>query len=330
MRLSRIGLLFSLLLAACSPHVELPGPSVMEPRIEADALIMADGYRLPLRVVSPEAAEVKGALVALHGFNDYSNAFAEQSKAWSAAGLAVYAYDQRGFGASEGRGLWHGDDAMVDDLRTTVRLVKDRHPNLPVTIIGESMGGAVVLAALGAEPPVRADRAVLSAPAVWGRAVMPWWQRWPLWFFSRTTPWLKLRPPRGLKIKPSDNIKMLRALGRDPYFIHETRVDAVHGLVGLMDRAYDGIPRLGPVIEKIPTLLLLGAKEDVLPGRTVDALLARLPQDAPWRYALYDSGYHMLTRDLNADIVIKDIASFALDPSAPLPSGQERDKSEGW
>lgn len=317
-------------LAACAPHVERPGPDITAPRIEDEALIMADGYRLPLRKTLPEAAEFKAAIVALHGFNDYSNSWTEQAKAWAAVGIATYAYDQRGFGASAGRGLWHGDDALVEDLRTTIKLVKARHPGLPVAMVGESMGGAVVLAALAANPPVPADRAVLSSPAVWGRVVMPWWQRWPLWFFSNTTPWLKLQPPRGLRIKPSDNIEMLRALGRDPLYIRNTRVDAVHGLVGLMDRAHDGLPTLGPVLARIPTLLQLGAKEDVLPGRTIKALLQRLPKNAPWRYALYDSGYHMLTRDLNGAIVVEDIAAFTLDPAAPLPSGQERDKSKGW
>jgi len=41
-----------------------------------------------------------GAIVlALHGFNDYSNAFATTGQAFAASGIAVFAYDQRGFGA---------------------------------------------------------------------------------------------------------------------------------------------------------------------------------------------------------------------------------------
>ena len=310
-----------LLAAACAPRVELPGPAAVTPLLTEDAAVMADDYRLPLRTVLPEG-EPAAVIVALHGFNDYSNAFTGQAEAWRQRGIATYAYDQRGFGASRGRGLWHGDQALVDDVRTVVSLVKARHPGIPVTLVGESMGGAVTLAAMAADPRVDADGIVLSAPAVWGRAVMPWWQRWPLWFFSNTLPWLEVAP--RLRIKASDNIEMLKKLGRDPLYIRRTRIDAVHGLVGLMDRAYDGVPDLGHVMTKVPTVLLLGAREDVLPGRTVDALVRRMPTDAPWRMAVYESGYHMLTRDLNGDIVVQDIAQFALDPSAPLPSGQER------
>lgn len=307
--------------AACAPRVEMPGPASVPPALAEDAAVMPDGYRLPLRAVLPQGKPA-AVIVALHGFNDYSNAFKDQAEAWRDRGIATYAYDQRGFGASPGRGLWHSDRALVDDVRAVVSLVRRKHPGVPVTLVGESMGGAVALAAMAVDPAVEADRIVLSAPAVWGRAVMPWWQRWPLWFFSHTLPWLEVAP--RLRVKASDNIEMLRNLGRDPLYIRRTRIDAVHGLVGLMDRAYEGVPRLGPVMNKVPTLLLLGAREDILPGRTVDALVRRMPAHASWRMAVYESGYHMLTRDLNGAVVIEDIAQFALDPTAPLPSGQER------
>ena len=40
--------------------------------------------------------------------------------------------------------------------------------------------------------------------------------------------------------------------------------------------------------------------------------------------ALYDTGYHMLLRDLDAEPVLADIAAWIKDPTAPLPSGRER------
>ena len=45
------------------------------PAITNNALIGADGSRLPLRRWLPRGA-VKAVILALHGFNDYSNAFA--------------------------------------------------------------------------------------------------------------------------------------------------------------------------------------------------------------------------------------------------------------
>ncbi len=53
--------------------------------------------------------------------------------------------------------------------------------------------------------------------------------------------------------------------------------------------------------------------------------LARLPStgDGRPRIAVYDAGYHMLMRDLQAEIVWRDIAAWLEDPAAHLPSGAD-------
>ncbi len=58
------------LLSACTPSVQPFGPAERAPAIEAEALIAADGRKLPLRAWPSEAAAPKAVLVALHGFND--------------------------------------------------------------------------------------------------------------------------------------------------------------------------------------------------------------------------------------------------------------------
>lgn len=322
LRLFLVGLV--ILLNACAPRVEGIGPATGEaPVLRDNVFIMADGYHLPVMITMPKDEEPKAVLVALHGFNDYSNAFSDSARDWAAAGIAVYAYDQRGFGATAGRGLWYGAAALAGDLAAVTDILRDRHPGLPIAVLGESMGGAVLIAALTDPdlPRATVDRAILSAPAVWGRAVMPWWQRVPLTLFSWTLPWLEVAP--RIDRRPSDNIPMLRALSADPLIIRRTRLDAIHGLVGLMDRGYAGLPYLGP-----NTLLLYGLNEDILPDAAWRGGVRRLTPSAGWRLALYDKGFHMLTRDLNADLVIADISAFVLDPKAPLPSGREADPGD--
>ncbi|NMM45340.1 alpha/beta hydrolase [Rhodospirillaceae bacterium KN72] len=312
----RLSALLFLLLAACAPRVDGVGPTTTTARMEADAFVTADGYRLPYLSAVP--SDPRAVLLALHGMNDYSNAFAGSAPIWAEAGIAVYAYDQRGFGRTQGRGIWHGTAALTGDLATVSSLLRARYPGLPLVVLGESMGGAVLLAAQTDPdlPHPDLDRAVLSAPAVWGRALMPWWQRAPLAFFAHTLPWLEIAP--RIRRKVSDNIDMLRGLARDPVMIHQTRIDAIYGLVNLMDRAYEGVPDLGK-----DTLLLFGLQEDILPDAAWKGAVSRLTPGAGWRMAFYDTGYHMLTRDLAGDRVIRDIASFVLTPERPLPSGRE-------
>ena len=302
------------LLAACAPQLAPSGKTAVVPKLyQRPFALMDDGIRLPLRVWQP-TGPVQAAVVALHGFGDYSNAFDELGEDLAEQGVAVYAPDQRGFGEAPGYGMWPGDDRMARDAEIVVRLAKKDLPGVPVYLLGESMGGAVAMLALS-YPETQADGAVLSAPAVWGRDWMPVVQTLPLDIMAHTVPWLPLEP-RGIRIIPSDNYAMLRELARDPLFIKRPRVDTVYGLVTLMDAAQEQAPNLhGPI------LVLYGHKDQLVPRRPTCAMLDALPERH--RVALYENGYHMLFRDLDRAQVIADIAAWTRDPAAPLPSGEE-------
>jgi len=305
-------------LAACSPRFVPPDPAQGRPALNSDHLRMTDAAVLPLRVWRPEGP-VRGVILALHGFNDYSNAFDSPGRFWAKQGILTYAYDQRGFGGAPFRGRWPTVRGLTGDLGTASRLIRARHPDVPLVLLGESMGAAVVMAAMAEPVPPEADAAVLSAPAVWARETMPFWQRAGLWLFAHTVPGMKVSP-RGIKRHPSDNIEMLRQLSRDPKVIKRTRVDAVYGLVNLMDAALAAAPSLPD-----RTLVLLGKQEDIIPSDARAALQGRLPRDpCRVRLAQYESGYHMLLRDLQAERVLRDVAAWIDDPRGALPSGAER------
>jgi alpha-beta hydrolase superfamily lysophospholipase len=314
--MKRLAFLLLLALGACAPQLQPPSTNSAAPQLLADRMVMDDGAALPLRQWRP-AGEPKAVILALHGFNDYSFSFDAPAKAWAEAGIATFAYDQRGFGATAYRGLWAGEDRMMDDLRVAAGLLRARYPTTPLYLLGESMGGSVVMAAAASTDPPPADGLILAAPAIWGRETQGPVQSGFLWLAAHTVPFAELTG-EGMHVHPSDNIAMLRALGRDPLVIKATRVDAIYGLVNLMDRAYDAAPRL-----RGRALVLYGSREDILPGSAVVAMLHRLPTDAGRRprIALYAKGYHMLLRDLEATTVRTDIAAWIADPAAPLPSG---------
>lgn len=332
-------LLLALLLGACAGqgtgHLAAPaaignalppaGPP-LPPHLADKAFVAADGARLPLRVWLPQGRP-KAVILALHGFNDYSNAFSVPAAAWAKQGIATYAYDQRGFGEAPRRGRWVGARLLDEDVAAASRLLRAQHPGVPLYLLGESMGGAVVITAVtgaaGAAPP-DVDGIILVAPAVWGRSTMNVFERVALWTGDALFPGVTLTG-RGLKIKPSDNIEMLRALGRDPLIIKETRIDTIKGLVDLMDVALAAAPDL-----REPMLVLAGERDEVVPPRATNRWIDNLPYDARMkrRIALYPQGYHMLLRDLEAPVPVGDVASWIADPKAPLPSGADRRASE--
>jgi alpha-beta hydrolase superfamily lysophospholipase len=319
-RLPRIGLLIVALaglVSSCAPVLHPAGPPIGPARLAADALVTADGQRLPLSVWLPRG-QPRAVVVALHGFNDYRAAFEEPAKALAVRGIVTLAYDQRGFGGSADRGYWPGEATLGDDLVSALRLAKMRYPDLPLYLLGESMGGAVAMVTMSRADAPAVDGVILAAPAVWGRASMSLLQQGALWLASHTLPGMTLTG-RGLNIQASDNLEMLRRLSRDPLVIKETRVDAIHGLCDLMDDASAAAPRLSRRV-----MMLYGEQDQVVPADPSLAVMSALPdQPVPPVLALYAAGYHMLLRDLEAPRVIGDIASFILDPGAPLPSGAD-------
>jgi len=308
-----------LLLANCAPSLQPMGPRAVEPSLTETAYVAADGVELPLRHWLPSGKEPKAVILALHGFNDYAQAFDMPGAWWALHGVATYAYDQRGFGQAGRRGIWPGTETLVADLLNATRAVQARHPGVPLYLLGESMGGAVILTALaGRGLPAGVKGAILSAPAVWSRDTMPFYQRAALAAASWTVPWLAMKPPKGIKIQASDNIEMLRALGRDPLVIKRTRVDAVRGLTDLMDRAMHSARMFN-----VPALVMYGDHEQLIPREPVDIALSSLPAGGP-RVAVYADGWHLLLRDLQAEIVWRDVLAWIDAPDAPLPSGADR------
>lgn len=319
-------------LIAVPMAAEEPGPSLAavtpfvapfaQPHLTENAFIAADGSRLPLRRWLPNG-EIRAVILALHGFNDYSNAFTMPAALWAARGIATYAYDQRGFGAAPSRFGWAGSPQLASDAVTAIRVLRAMYPGRPVYLLGESMGGAVaILAATGIDgvPPAGADGLILSAPAVWGRATMEIWPKLALFAAVRFFPELTLTG-QGLGIKPSDNLPMLRALMKDPMVIKGARVSTIYGLVDLMDLALDAAPRLDT-----PFLLLYGAHDEVVPREALAEFVAALPPDPARRrrLAYYRDGYHLLLRDLEGPTVAGDVANWVFDRRTPLPSHADR------
>jgi pimeloyl-ACP methyl ester carboxylesterase len=127
----------SVLLGACvTPRLQLPVERPQEARLEQDRVVLADGAVLPLAQWLPATRAPRAAIVTLHGLNDYGGSWAEAAEQLALHTFAVYAYDQRGFGATEQRGIWAGGDVLARDARQVAALVKVRHPGIPLYVLG--------------------------------------------------------------------------------------------------------------------------------------------------------------------------------------------------
>lgn len=275
------------------------------------------------RIVHEPGDPPRGIILALHGFNDYSRAFDEFAAFAAMHGYQVEAFDQQGFGANRNRGLWPGNEALAADVRRRLAASRRASPEVPLYVLGESMGAAVAVLAL-AEAADLADGLIMAAPAVWGGASLNPLYRIALFATAGLLP-RRLVTGRGLDVRASDNDAALIALGRDPMVIKETRLDAVAGLVRLMDAAVARAPELD-----LPILLLAGEHDEVIPPEAVDAFAIRLGSQE-CLFIRYAEGWHLLLRDLQRRRVWRDIigwlageliaeAQLCGDATGPKPS----------
>jgi acylglycerol lipase len=314
-------LMLTVLIAGCAPtwqRAGRPGVGFTGPHLEPNVFVSFDGTRLGLmRWDAAGGEEPWAVIIGVHGMNDYANAFHLAAPWWAEHGVTTLAYDQRGFGRSPERGIWAPDALLTEDLRTIVALARARWPHALIAVAAESLGGAVAIQAFASDRPPAADRLILLAPAVWGWREQPVTYRAALWAAARLAPGKVFTAPSWVteKIWASDNHEELYAMGRDPLMIWGARSDALYGLVETMQRAQDDAAHLGSA----PTLWMYGAHDEIIPKAATQAAVRRLPPDV--RTAYYPDGWHLLLRDLRAQLVWADTLAFIRDPAAALPSG---------
>ena len=314
-RSASLGLLLGLPGCATLAHLPPHGAVAAVARPPDGEFVMEDGARLPYRAwLPPDGLPPDIVVLGLHGFNDSRDAWEVPAPEFQRAGIAIFSPDQRGFGEAPDRGRWAGTTRMADDAAEIARTLRARFPDARLILMGESMGGAVLMCAATMPVPPPADGYVLIAPAVWGRAQMGILLSSGLWIVASVAPgWRVTGAEVPIRIRPSDNRAALLALARDPLTINRTRFDTLRGLTDAMDAAQAAAPDF-----RAPGLFLYGGQDRLVPPEATLALWRKLPEGA--RRALYPHGYHLLLRDLDRAIPITDVIAWIQDPATLLPS----------
>jgi alpha-beta hydrolase superfamily lysophospholipase len=133
-------------------------------------ITLRDGAAIPVRVWQAHGRE-RAVVLALHGFNDSRDAWESSAPALAAQGITLVAPDIRGFGAAPLRGGWAGSAQLVADAREEEAQTRQNHPNVPLYLMGESMGGAVLMLLMSSPDAPKVAGTILLAPAVWDLGV---------------------------------------------------------------------------------------------------------------------------------------------------------------
>ncbi|MGW0639287.1 alpha/beta hydrolase [Nocardia salmonicida] len=108
----------------------------------------SDGTAIHVRSWLPTDAEPRGVVQIAHGMGEHSDRYGHLAERLAGLGFAVYADDHRGHGLS--MGPVPGDlgpdgwNLLVADEVALTEILRERHPGLPVTLIGHSLGSFAV------------------------------------------------------------------------------------------------------------------------------------------------------------------------------------------
>jgi alpha-beta hydrolase superfamily lysophospholipase len=274
---------------ACEHRIPIPGPR---------------GETLPLCRWTAAGGE-RGRLVAVHGIGGHAGQHRVLAEALVPAGWSVWAPDLPGHGHSPGPRGWVND---WSDLGQAVAAVLAQAaagaPDLPLVLLGHSLGGAVCLDLVLREPAVAAGLRglVLSNPALDAAGIAPW-RVLVARLLSRFWPRFTL----ATGIDPTGSCRDAEALERlcaDP--LRHSRCSARLG-AGFLGIAAS-LPRRAPEL-KLPLLMLQSGDDRVTAAPAAQRFFAAAGSpDKTWR--LYPDSRHELFLDLDRQVVLGDLLTW--------------------
>lgn len=223
-----------------------------------------DGLELLVRHWAPAATPARATMVLVHGIGEHSGRYEHVGATFAAAGVDVVSYDQRGFGLSEGRRAYVDSfDDFVGDLESFV--VRQRALELPVILMGHSLGGLVATTYLLSDRP-QPDLAVLSSPAL--AAELPAWQRTLAPAVGTILPGLRLPADFDGSVLSRDE-QVQRAYETDPLRESSSTARLGRETLRAMGAANDSLARL-----QVPTYVFHGSDDTLVPPSASEPLAA--------------------------------------------------------
>lgn len=233
--------------------------------------------QLPLCQWTDTEATPQAVVVAVHGLIMHGTAYDALGRALASQGFVVVAPDLRGYGQ-----WYHGpnvpkkeravsyETSYKDVVRITERLHLD-YPNLPVFLIGESLGADIVIRVASTHPGM-VNGLVLSSPAIKHRLVV-------LPRMLAEAGLLMANPRRQIDLSPyikyasSEDPRVRNEILNDPLARKNLSVRELLKSLATMKATLGFVRRISPAT---PVLVIQGNADRTLKANAVVLLLSRL------------------------------------------------------
>lgn len=264
-------------------------------------LKVRDGIKLYYKINRIDSP--KAIILINHGFAEHLGRYDYVAKALNESGYTVYRYDLRGHGQTKSpKGHIESYEDFIEDCDEMIEMIKNENNNLPIFILGHSMGGFVTCA-YGLKYPNKLKGQIFSGPAV------------------DTLP-----PARGIrsnlikilnKFLPNKTIKnivekdicsveeVVRDYMNDPLVLKEATINFYFQFL------IEGRNYINKNIEdyKYPCLIAHGEKDKIVP-KEIGYYLYNNISSKDKEIKIYDNLYHEILNEKEKDEILKDMIDW--------------------
>ncbi|KZT41962.1 lysophospholipase [Sistotremastrum suecicum HHB10207 ss-3] len=256
-------------------------------------------------VYSP-STPAKAVVLFLHGFGEHIGRYEAVFPRWTEHNIAVVTFDQRGFGRTaldvehKSKDSSYGKTSTVDHMRDAdffLKWAREKFPEVPVFLLGHSMGGALALAfptrsiAWPSRESVKSLSGVIATSPLLRQAVpASKIQRWLGGKLSVLSPWTTIPAPvkaEDLTHDPAINEAYLK----DPLILQKGTLKGLSDMLNwgehISDLDYQDWPK------DLPVLLLHGTADKVTSHLATEKFFNEVNTSVK-NYVPFEGGYHEL------------------------------------
>jgi alpha-beta hydrolase superfamily lysophospholipase len=253
-------------------------------------------FRRTWRSTGPSRA----VLINLHGLGDHGGLYPALVEHFTGRGITVHAPDLRGNGRSAGRrGYIERWEEYREDLDRFVALVREEESDRPLFLLGNSLGGLIVLDYVQNRRPEGIRGVIVASPPL-GRLGVPA----PLMALGRLMS----------RVWPSFSVRTgmdLTGLARDPAVVATVLADPLFHRLGTARLSTEVVAAIARMHEAapgfpLPLLVLHGGKDRMV---SPDGSRAFVPRVGHPDHELreYPDAYHALFADIGREQVLTDV-----------------------
>lgn len=241
---------------------------------------------------------MKAILVIIHGGAEHQARYDYITKKLNEFDYGVYRFDNRGHGRSGGkRGYVDNFQNLIADADFIMELAIKENPNLPIFMLGHSMGGFITCA-YGIKYPSKSGGQILCSPLV---TEIPWFNDIKGIDVEKNG---EMQIPCNLTYLICSDHNVVKNAENDHLFLK-------YYTVKLYSSILSGVKWLNKNIKKYncPCLILHGSEDKII-NKTSSEYLYNEISSKDKIMKIYEGLYHEILNEFEKDMVISDIHNW--------------------